>query len=281
MKQKLYDAFVQMTADTDPGKVQAAVLAGMTDPGKRKLPGKRILRTAAACAAMLVLSVTVYAAAVKYLTVQVPENGKYDYLVKVTDANGVTKVDRDALRELEALAITQEDIEAGNRVSKTFDTWTEAAGWLDCGLLVSDRMTEADTEWGKVTLTSYADREGKLSTLTLTGGTVETETGETCTVCVNIPLEAWGEKYDLVVGYGKDTHSGRTTETMEYITPAGIRAEIVDVSVLTLDENGSTIRVYDTTLHIFHEGILYQISIGGRHTESQAELAKAIADSLQ
>ncbi len=281
MKQKLYDAFVQMTADADPGKVQAAVLAGMTDPGKRKLPGKRILRIAAACVAMLVLSVTVYAAAVKYLTVHVPENGKYDYLVKVTDGEGVARVDRDALRELEALAITQEDIEAVNRVSKTFDTWTEAAGWLDCGLLVSERLTEADTEWGKVTLTAYANRDGKLSTLTLTGSTVETETGEACTVCVSIPLEAWGEKYDLVVGYGKDTHSGRTTETMEYITPAGIRAEIVDVAVLTLDENGSTIRVYDTTLHIFHEGILYQISIGGRHTESQAELAKAIADSLQ
>ena len=281
MKQKLYDAFVQMTAEADPGKVQAAVLAGMTDPGKRKLPGKRILRIAAACAAMLVLSVTVYAAAVKYLTVQVPENGKYDYLVKVTDGEGVARVDRDALRELEALAITQEDIQAGGWVSKTFDTWTEAAGWLDCGLLVSDRMTEADTEWGKVTLTAYANRDGKLSTLTLTGGTVETETGEACTVCVNIPLEAWGEKYDLVVGYGKDTHSGRTTETMEYITPAGIHTEIVDVASLSLDENGSTIRVYDTTLHIFHEGILYQISIGGRHTESQAELAKAIADSLQ
>jgi len=282
MKNKLYDAFLQMTADADPGRVQAAVQAeiGSESRKARQIPARKVLRITAACAAVLVLSVTVCAAAVKHLTVQVPDNGKYDYLVKVTDGEGVARVDKDALRELASLGITQEDIEAGNRVSKTFDTWTEAAKWLDCGLLVSDRMTEADTEWGKVTLTAYVHEDGKLSTLTLTGGTVETETGESCTVCVSIPLEAWGEKYDLVVGYGEDTHSGRTTETMEYVTPAGICAEIVDVSVLTLDENGSTIRVYDTTLHIFHEGIWYMISIGGRHTESQADLAKAIADSM-
>jgi len=282
MEKKLYEAFLRMTADADPGKVQAAVLAemGMEKQKVRYIPAKKILRTAAACAAVLVLSVTVYAAA-KYLTVTVPENGKYDYLVKVSSADGTAKVDMDALQELEALVITQEDIQAGNRVSKIFDTWAEAADWLDCGLLVSDLMTEDDTEWGKVTLTSYADHEGKLSTLHLSGGTVIKDTGERCTVMVNIPLDAWGERYDLVMGYGEDTHTGRTTETAEYTTPAGIQTEIVDVASLSLDENGSTIRIYDTTLHFFHDGILYQISIGGRHTESQAELAKAIADSMK
>ncbi|MBR4961876.1 MAG: hypothetical protein IKY52_13350 [Clostridia bacterium] len=282
MEKELYDAFLQMTADADPGKVQAAVLAetGREKQKVRYIPSKRILRTAAACAAVLMLSVTVYAMAAKYLTVTVPENGEYDYLVKVSSSEGTAKVDRDALRELEALAVTQEDIEAGTWVSKTFDTWAEAADWLDCGLLVSDLMAEDDTEWGKVTLTSYADKEGKLSTLHLTGGTVIPDTGERCTVMVNIPLDAWGERYDLVVGFGEDTHSGRTTETVEYTTPAGIQTEIVDVASLSLDEEGSTIRIYDTTLHIFHEGILYQITIGGRHTESQADLARTIADSM-
>ncbi|MBE6615314.1 MAG: hypothetical protein E7631_08425 [Ruminococcaceae bacterium] len=282
MKNKLYDAFMQMTADADPGRVQAAVQAeiGSESRKPRQTPARRFYRTAAVLAAVLVLSVTVCAAAVKHLTVTVPEDGKYDYLVKVTDGEGVARVDKDALQELASLGITQEDIQAGNRVSKTFDTWTEAAKWLDCGLLVSDRMTEDATEWGKVTLTAHVHEDGKLSTLTLTGAAVETETGEACTVCVSIPLESWGEKYDLVVGYGEDTHSGRTTETMEYVTPSGIRAEIVDVVSLSLDENGSTIRVYDTTFHIFHEGIRYMISMGGRHTESQADLAKAIADSM-
>ncbi|MBR5445994.1 MAG: hypothetical protein IKV57_07720 [Clostridia bacterium] len=284
MKEKIKNAFDRMTADADPGKVQTAVLAetGRETQQFRRTPAKKILRTAAVCAAVLVLSVTVYAAAAKYLSVTIPENGAYDYLVNVSDASGGTaRVDKKALEELEALAITQKDIEAGNWVSRTFETWTEAADFLDCGLLVSDLLTGDDTEWGKVTLTAYADSEGKLATLSLTGGCSIAGAEERCTVIANIPLDAWGERYDLVMGYGEDTHSGRTTETMEYITPTGIRTEIVDVVSLSLDEEGSTIRVYDTTLHIFHEGILYQISIGGRHTESQAELAKAIADSMK
>ena len=95
----------------------------------------------------------------------------------------------------------------------------------------------------------------------------------------NIPLDSWGE-FDLTVGFGEDTHSGGTTETVEYTTPDGIPAEIVDVASLSLDEKGTTIRIYDTTMYIFHEGILYQIYMG-QNPESQAELAKAIADSMK
>ncbi|MBR5444737.1 MAG: hypothetical protein IKV57_01355 [Clostridia bacterium] len=280
MEQKIHEAFAAMTAEADPKRVLEEVRARI--PGEetyRRRMGRRLLRTVIAAAAVLALSVTVYAA-VKQLSVTIPENGEYDYLVKVTDGSGgEAKIDKDALQELESLAMTQEDIQNGF-LRKTFDTWQEAADWLDCGLLVSDLLTPDGTEWGTVTLSAFADGDGKLATVSLTGGCSISGTEEGCSVTVNSPLESWGERFDLVMGYGENDRSRHTTDTIDYTTPSGFPVQIVNVGALYAVD-GTTVRKYATTLHLYHGGILYSIHIDGRHTDPKTDLAYMLADSLR
>lgn len=279
MDNRLRDAFITMTADADPMRVTEAVTARRNEKTEtsRKLPSKRVLRTVIAAAAVLALSVTVYAVVAGHLTVLVPENGDYDYLVKVTDGSGgEAKIAKDALQELEALAMTQEDIQSGSIPEKTFATWAEAAEWLNCGLLVSDLLVEQEA----VTLRAFADGDGELTTLSLYGSFSISGTEKSCSVMVNIPREHWGERYDLVVGYGENPNPSETTETIAYTTAAGFPVQIVEESALFRTEDGSTVRKYKPTLHLYHGGILY--SIHGRYdTESQMDLAYMLADSLR
>ena len=308
MKQKLYDAFVQMTAEADPGKVQAAVLAGMTDSGKRKLPGKRILRIAAACAAMLVLSVTVYAAAMKYLTVQVSEGTWHDFMVHIDEeAGSMITLPAEKMEELQKHIRTQEDILNGVRKGKTFDSWQEAADWLDCGLLVSELLSGDDVKWNPITLIANPgttpEGESVIWNVSISGSWNRAETNDGGYLSITIPLSGTWDQHGIAVRYGGLTvdengrlvSDGKPTENTvtvtEYTTVSGIPVEITDVLHNTpvpviegntiIEWDYSILNTVSTSMHFLHGGIIYDWDINTANNTSSAELAKAIADSLQ
>lgn len=288
MKNKLYDAFMQMTADADPGRVQAAVRAeiGSESRKARQIPARKVLRIAAACAAVLVLSVTVCAAAVKYLTVQVGEEKWFDLAVHIEESAGeMITLSAEKMEMLQEYIRTQEDILNGVRKGKIFQSWQEAAEWLDCGLLVSEYP--ADCQWNPITMVANPGTEADGTTvircITITGSWNRPDTEENGFLSVTIPLSGTWEQYGMVITYDNaetdeqgrltvgNTPTSRPTTITEYYTENGICAEIAEV----LRENGET----ETSMHIFHGGILYDWMVDST-PESQADLAKAIADSM-
>ena len=301
METQIQTAFLSMTEDADPGRVEKAVLARIHGKSRRRygIPVKRMVQLAAAAMAVLVLTVTVYAAVQKYLWVEIPEDGPYNYMVRVeNDAGETVQLSDDILAELETILMTREDMRNGNWKGMTFDTWQDAAEFLDCGLLTSDLLTESDTEWGQVTLYAYADEDGEpgaVETVSLSGACYVRDSTVGCLITVNIPLAGWGDQYDMMVSYGiGDPDGDETTEHIradgdtavtEYTTPSGIPIEIVDVTTMS-NKNGvqgtAMVRAASTSMHLCHDGILYQILFDSLEDgSSAAELAKTIADSLK
>lgn len=161
MDKELRKALADLGAAADPARTEKAVrkrIAVEEVPAEtRRHPGgyQRPLRAVLAAAVALVLAGSVYAAVQKLLTVTLPEEGPYDVILQIPeDAGDMIILPEEKRKELQAHILTQEDILEGKteEKQKRFDTWAEAAAWLDCGLLTSDALTETQQDWGNVRL---------------------------------------------------------------------------------------------------------------------------------
>lgn len=268
---------------------------------------KRMIRIAAAAVAVLAMTVTVYAAVQKYLTVETPEDKWYDLRVRIDEAAGeMISLPAEKMEELQQYAMTQEDMQNGVRKGLVFASWQEAADWLDCGMLVSDRITAADNEWGQISMEVRAQttEEGEKEILFVNvGGSFHLrDRNEGGYLSVTIPLSGDWDMYGSVVTYGgtyvnedgvlmHDTGkaSDNSAEVTEYTTSSGIPAVIVDVTHLTpgpIYENGvfqkhGEVETVSTSMYFFHEGVVYEWLFENGSDESAADLAKEVADSMK
>lgn len=318
MDKELKKALMELTEGADPCRVEEAVrerIAKEEHPAEtRQIPSGyrypvRILLTAAM---VLLLSVSVYAAVQKMLTVILPEEGSYDVMVQVPeDAGDMIVLPEEKREQLQAHVLTQEDILTGRTQEKQkhFNTWEEAAVWLDCGLLASDLLTEAEGEWGEVRLRVYGDvypELGKQSSVSLIG-TAECPLllDASVMLTMTIPLSGDWKNYgtntiyitdkvyepDETVGLNLNEHEKVSTgeQVTQYTTASGIPVEIAVLTVpkaRAVLEDGKAVGTEfrnSTEVHVYflHEGILYELQFSAPDAESGTETAKAIAESMK
>ena len=318
MDKELKKALTELTEGADPGRVENAVRericreAECAVKPRRHTGGYRYpVRAVLAAVLVFVLAGSVYAAVQvqKRLTVTLPEDGPYDIVMQIpgqTDTEqenaggiiGMIQEKRrefeDAVRkdpmltlpeekrkELQAHVVTQEDIQNGTYAEKCgrFDTWEEAAAWLDCGLLTSDLLITSDLltarempwskdlgqPWGNVDLVVNGDvypTMGEYTSISLSG-TVHCPLlaeNEYARLNVRIPLSGDWESYGQVVTYmtGKmyesedawmadmENHEKTSTDgsVIPYTTATGIQTEIAVLTVPRMNavlENGRAV----------------------------------------
>ena len=327
MDKELRRALTEMTGDADPGRVENAVrdrICGAENPiGTRRIPGgyRRPVRAVLAAVMVLMLAMSGYAAVQKLMTVTLPEEGPYDVVVEMPeDAGRMIVLPEEKRKELQAHVVLPEDIKNGVYAEKErrFDTWTEAAVWLDCGMLTSDLLTEKEREWAKDLGQSWGNVNllvnnnvyptlGERTSINLSGTVYCSLLAEDefAWLSVRIPLSGDWESYGHAVTYSLDkmyesedaiiadleNHEKTSTDgsVTQYTTASGIRTEIAVLTVpkiSTVLKNGiavGTERIDSIQIHLFflHEGILYELHFSAPDAESGTETAKAIAESMK
>lgn len=318
MDKELKKALTELTEGADPGRVEEAVREriGMMENGTGTgwiwYGYRRPVRILLTAVIVLLLSVSVYAAVQKLMTVTLPEEGPSDVVVEMLeDVGKMVVLPEEKRKELQAHVITQEDIKDGTYAEKQreFDTWEEAAAWLDCGLLVSDQSAEPEDST-HVCLLVYDDvypELGRNTSLSLFGELKHpalTEEGKAM-LTVGIPLSGKWEQYGYVTIYGTNKiytpgetvglnlneHEKVSTgeQVTQYTTASGIPVEIAVVTVpkaRAILENGKAVgtEYYDSTwihMNFLHEGILYGLQFSAPDAENGTETAKAIAESMK
>lgn len=318
MDKELKKALTELTEGADPGRVEEAVrerigkVENGTGTGWIWYGYRRPVRILLTAVMVLLLSVSVYAAVQKLMTVTLPEEGPSDVVVEILeDAGKMVVLPEEKRKELQAHVITQEDIKNGTYAEKQreFDTWEDAAAWLDCGLLTSDLLTEAEGEWGEVRLRVYGDvypELGKQSSVSLIG-TAECPLllDASVMLTMTIPLSGDWKNYgtntiyitdkvyepDETVGLNLNEHEKVSTgeQVIQYTTVSGISAEIAVVTVpkaRAILEDGKVVgtEYHDSTwihMNFLHEGILYELQFSAPDAESGTETAKTIAESMK
>lgn len=323
MDKELRKALADLGAAADPARTEKAVRKRIAEeevPAEtRRYPGgyQRPLRAVLAAAVALVLAGSVYAAVQKFLTVTLPEDGPYDVVVQMPEEAGeMIVLPAEKRKELQAHVLTQEDILEGKteEKQKRFDTWAEAAAWLDCGLLTSDALTETQQDWGNVRLRvngAIYPTLGRATSLSLYGtvtGALLEKTGWQRgygSLTVTIPLSGEWENYGHTMIYRTDRiydkdepvvldlneHEKQSAGELvtRYTTASGIQAEIAVLTVpyaQTVYPDGRTPETKmreSTEVHIYflHGGILYEFRFSAENAESGVEAAKAVMDSME
>lgn len=328
MDNELKNALAALTEGADAGRVEKAVRERIgreaengTGTGRTLYGYRRPVRILLAAVLVVLLSLSGYAAVQKLMTVTLPEEGPYDVVVEMPeDAGKMVVLPEEKRRELQAHVITQEDIKNGTYAEKCgrFDTWEEAAAWLDCGLLTSDLLTAREMPWskdlgqpwGNVDLLVNGDvypTLGERTSISLSGTVYCSLLAEDeyARLNVRIPLSGDWESYGQVVTYMSDKiyesedawmadmedHEKTSTagSVIQYTTASGMQTEIAVLTVPKMRavlENGRAVGTELTDsirVHLFflHEGILYELECSAPDAESGIETAKAIAESMK
>lgn len=323
-KEQLKRALAALAEEADPVRVEEAVreqIGKGTAPRRHRSGFRHPMRAVLAAVMVLLLALSGYAAVQKLMTVTLPEEGPYDVVVEMPEEAGkMIVLPEEKRKELQAHVITQEDIQNGTYAEKCgrFDTWEEAAAWLDCGLLTSNLLTAREMPWskdlgqpwGNVDLVVNGDvypTMGEYTSISLSG-TVNCSLlaeNEYAWLNVRIPLSGDWESYGQMVTYmtGKqyesedaiiadlENHEKTSTDgsVTQYTTASGIQTEIAVLTVPRMNavlENGRAVGTELTDsirVHLFflHEGILYELNFIAPDAESGTETAKAIAESMK
>ena len=264
-------AFDNLTGGVNP----EAVIRGVRSQIRSAASKKRLrFPKAALLAAALILLLTVSAGAYAVyhgFSIELPEGGIYDYILRIgqdgtkDSESEIPVLTEEVLLKIEAIRSETQPVTSSDGYEQygliEFDTWRDAADWIDCGLLTGDTvMSEKPALW------AYYEN-GTLQYLTLYSQNAA------CTTDILIPVTGSAQQYEHFVRTGT---SDTLTETRSFDTSGGLHAEIVITG--TSDVHASD--VYASG-YVIHGGIIYRFDVTAPTADEAAETIRRIADTLK
>ncbi len=247
---------------------------------------------AVACIAFLLLfSVGAYSI-YQSLSVKIPECGPFDYVVQVDadeDQTGSSEPEMITLSDALMTELANYRFDASSEKSiyesgKTFDSWDEAAQWLDIPLLTSPKLggLPENVVWGgEIVLVSFYSSDGEIRCIQLTGTNDIVGEGISCQTTVTIPLSGKWEEYGVAVSLADINENGvlelsedqasDSATVNSFTTSHGNQAQIAVVKYGNL---------YHATGYYMEGGIIYSYTVIHDEQLVAVDLVKLIIESL-
>lgn len=276
--------FERMMADVHPERVENAVRERLA--GKEREERKRVRFPRAAAVAACVLALTAVSAGAygiyREIFIQVENDGQFDYTAIFAPEDGqwgTVTLSEEVLAELPAYDKEQISMSEGRSiydVGRIFDTWEDAAEWLDCGMLVSDLfggIPDNIVFGGDILLTSeYHD--GELLFAEVIGSNILPDMDAFCMTAVQIPVGIEQDYFGHAVSVTGETIS--STEVISYTATNGLHAEIA----VTYKDYPDGRFVYVAHAFLYHNGLIYDFQLNHEDRETAVTYMKQILDSL-
>ena len=284
---EIRNAFGKLTETADPARVEERVRGRTTAKTERKrLRFPRAVLAAACILAVTAVSAGAYAV-YRNIRIQVHPDGNFAYTAMFRDAGTETVVlSEDVMAELAERGV-RNDGESGESFYERrvkFDTWEDAAEWLDCGVLTSDLLggTLQNTVWGADILLSPYYVEGELYSVGVYG-TNDLPYDDPLSFCrteVLIPVSEELHRYIAEGRFGTSAAlTGNTagdTEVISYTSESGLSAEI---AVTYMDRPDKRF-AYEAHAFLLHGGIVYEFVLANEEKNTALTWMKELIDSL-
>jgi len=282
---EIRSAFEQMTGTVNPERVEDRVRERLAAKEREERKRMRFPRAAAVFACILMLTAVSAGAYGVYrnIFIQVENDGVFDYtaIFAPDDGQWETVALRDeVLAELPAYDRAQISASEGRSiydVGKTFETWEDAAEWLDCGMLVSDLFGGIPGNivfGGEVLLVSeYVNGELYFAEVFATN-TLPEDMDAFCMTTVQIPVSMESDYFGTAVSLAGETMS--RTEVVSYIAENGLDAEIA----VTFQDYPDGRFVYVANAFLYHKGLTYDFKLNHEDRDTAVTYMKQILDSL-
>ncbi len=212
------------------------------------------------------------------------------YDVRVVEHEGSLVLSDAVMADLEALVPQGEESETvSQRIAEgsaiPFDNWSDAAEWLDCGLLVSPLLGDPPNENCSLIASWNDGSHRNVRSVYLFGQHLVEGFDGRVMVSAYIPLndEAW-EIYNAGTAYadhGTDDGPGQP-ETSGMLTPQGDEVSLVTYKEpgLYRSATGEEQERWRTQVSFTHGGVLYRVETGGADRVETEAVVCAVLDSM-
>lgn len=294
---EIRQGFEKMTEAVQPERMEDAVRERLAVKEERKRMRIRFPRTAVAVACVLAvtaLSAGAYAVR-RNITIQPYADGHGPYLVMTHANEDILKfplLAEEIVEQIGERCVKDEDESNDDFYERRlkFSSWEEAEEWLGCDLLISDMLSEPQTNtiWGADILVQpvYIDEELYYVHLISTHLVENAEEHMLCYMDIILPVSETflGWVRDGIFGKSGNLHGGEPEgkpEVMNYHTENGLDAEIAGMYKRYDGSHINNPVVYHVNSYVMHEGILYDIAIWEKDRDFTIQTMQDILDSLE
>ncbi len=281
-----------------PGKADCAERADgpAGTPSKRR---KIRLRFAAVFAAAFLLIAGVSAGA-PYLSARMrteiarntsEDNGEdFIYRMRIEEWNGFLELSDEVMETLESLEPLDEEVEvhtAAEMIEKgcviPFDTWSDAAEWLNCGLLVSSQADSQPAEYGRLHVQYLDGSHRNIRCVNISGSHPAFSSDPAYKryyhIFAKIPLSE--ETWKIYSG-GLSVKFNALSEPEEtvFLNPLGDEVRLVSVCTQPAGSYGSEVR-WDVSANFIHEGIIYSVRMSCPSREEAEDTVVQVVNSMR
>lgn len=293
----LFDAL----GEIDPALLVPPEKADITDtaagtPSK----GRKIrLRFAAVFAAALLLIAGVSAGA-PYLSARMRTetawntsegNGEdFIYRMRIEEWNGFLELSDEVMETLESLEPLDEEVEvhtAAEMIEKgcviPFDTWSDAAEWLDCGLLVPSQADSQPADYRRLYVQYLDGSNRNIRCVNITGShpAFSSKPYHTryCHIYAKIPLSE--ETWKIYSGGLSDKFNALSEpEETVFLNPLGDEVRMVSVCTQPSESYTGDLR-WDVSANFIHEGIIYSVRMSCPDREEAEDTVMKVVNSMK
>ncbi len=301
LNNRIKESFSRMTAAADPGRVTAAVREKIgsekeRNTGDRMRRPKKLTVLLAAVLAVILLT-TAAAAAVMAVQARMRVEAKppepvdfregteevmVSYDVKMEEHTGSLILSDEVMAAFEALnprgedsTMTSQMIEEGSVI--LFDSWQDAADWLDCGLLVNPELEALPNKNFALHGEYFFDETNNNRHVSVIGAHSYPGSKEKIHVDAFIPLseEAW-EIYNG--GTGVVLHNNPDPGEAETVSDT-LFTSLGDEATLGFTPGDSG--VWSIMAHFTHEGIIYRVSVWTNDREGGEAVVRRVVENMR
>jgi hypothetical protein len=252
---------------------------------KEKRKRVRFPRAAVVACVLALTTVSVGAyGAYRNVRIQIEnKDGVFDYTAIIAPDDGAwgnITFREGVLEELPLYDRAQISMDEGRSiydVGKIFETWEDAAEWLDCGMLVSDLfggIPDNIVYGGDILLTSQY-HDGELQFAEVCGSNILPENMDAfCMTTVQIPVGIEQEYFGHAVSLAGESIT--KTELFFYTASNGLEAEIA----VTYKDYPDGRFVYVAHAFLYHNGLIYDFQLNHEDRDTAITCMKQILDSL-
>ena len=281
---ELKNAFLLLTAGADGEKTAAMVRSRL--PEYRHRTEKKYCRAALIILAAGLLAVSVCAYGIlrkSTASIDFTSDGYYfnaDFS-GITDQSAV-KLSRKVLSALPDYSGEGLTSYNPHDVGKIFDSWQDAADWLDCGILTSDIITSdcIPNLNGEIVLVSIYSGD-TLTNVSLHGTTMIKDHDAYCKISIVIPQSPLLDGMSLFQGYGYAVggkEDNAETVMIEYTTSGG---DVLEIPVTPPRCTGSDTDGYTAYAHFVSGGIIYSFGVCSSNAEQSVDILLQILEDLK
>ncbi len=277
--------FAEMTADVRPERLEDAVRERLAVKEREERKRVRFPRAAVAFACVLALTAVSVGAYGIYreVFIQIENDGVFDYTTVFAPDDGQwgnITLSEEVLEELPLYDKEQISMSEGRSiydVGKIFDTWEDAAQWLDCGMLVSDLFggIPGNIVFGGDILLTSEYHDGELLFAEVIGSNTLPDMDAFCMTTVQIPVGIETDYFGHAVSLAGESIS--QTEVVSYTAENGLDAEIA----VTYRDYPDGRFVYVAHAFLYHKGLAYDFQLNHEDKDTAVSYMKQILDSLR